>query len=155
MKSLCSLNPFFVAVTFLLWVSPACAQTITVTQPLQFGTIVLSDFTAVGRVTMFANGTFSRAANTYIISNPQRGEYDLNGFPANQAFTITLPASVPISDGSSTFTIDDFTTLPASPITDSSGNATIFIGGRMQSSGGGTPYLDGTYDNNFLITIDY
>ncbi len=127
---------------------------ITTFQPLGFGTFAIRNFTNFVEITLQATGSYTSNANTYIIDDPQRGEYQITGATPSVAYTITTPASVTLTGPGSNFTLDNFTTAPAVLVTDPAGSANFFIGGRFQSIGGDT-YGDGNYDDTFNITVNY
>lgn len=131
------------------------AQTISEDVPLSFGEIVIRSFASVARVTITPSGGFSTNSNVYLLSNPQRGEYSVSGAPADTVYNIVLPPSVMLSGpGGVTFLLDDLAATPGPPyVTDSLGNDSFFISGTIESLGGGTPYLDGTYQTTMPITL--
>ena len=96
--------------------------------------------------------------------SPQRGEYSLTGFPPNMTLTLGVVLANPPDDGGLTlnnssglslsgqvFTLSNFTTN--SVITDGAGDATVYIGGTLTTSGNGTMYGDGDYDGTYDITF--
>lgn len=131
------------------------AQTITETQALDFGTIAIHSYAAVGRVTISPSGTFSYNANVSIIEPPQLGEYTITGAPASAGYSIVLPASVNIAGPGGPFVLDNLEYRPLVLLTDPSGNDEFTISGRLQTLGGGTPYGDGTYTTMFTVTVAF
>ena len=131
------------------------AQTITTVTPLDFGTIAIRDYSAVGRVTILPSGTHTYNSNVYIHIPPTRGEYRVEGGPPNSIYTVTVPVSVSLPGPGGPFTLDNLSVVPALLITDAAGEDTFYIVGRLQTLGGGTGYGDGTYNSNFLITVNF
>lgn len=138
-----------------LFCADASAQTLTETVPLSFGEIAIPSFASVARITINPSGGFTHNANVYLLSDPQRGEYEISGAPPNTAYNIILPPSITLAGpGSITFVLDDLEATPGPPyVTDASGNDTFYISGRLQSQGGGVTYLDGTYDTDLPVTL--
>ncbi len=139
----------------LLCAIPSFAQTITPVTDLDFGVIAIRDYNAVGRVTLLPGGAFNYNSNVYIHEPPTRGEYLIQGFPANSFYTVTLPASVPLVGAGTSFTLDNFVVEPAVLFTDASGDDTFYIIGRLQTQGGGIVYLDATYGVTFPVTVNF
>lgn len=138
--------------------SPAQAQTINTVQTLSFGTIVIADPSSVSEITInTAADSFSTNSNTYAVIDPQRGEYLVTGGPANSAFTVmTSPASNDLGGpDSQVLTMDNMTIHPGTHMTDGSGEATFYVGGRLRSDGSGDVYSDGTYNDSYNITIAF
>ncbi|MBL4588821.1 MAG: DUF4402 domain-containing protein [Alphaproteobacteria bacterium] len=132
----------------------AHAQMIATFQPLKFGTIAIRNLTDMTEITVNGNGTFTTNANTFLIEDPQRGEYHITGAPVSTAYSVTFPASVSLTGAGGNFTLDNFTTFPAILTTSAIGEATFFIGARNRSTGGVT-YGDGAYNDTFNITVNY
>jgi hypothetical protein len=87
----------------------------------------------------------------------QRGEYLLTGLPANEALGITLDNTVDLSHnglgGGALFTIDTYTTN--NPSTNGAGDATLYIGATLSTSGSGSGYIDGPYSGSVDLTINF
>ncbi len=128
---------------------------LTTNQALNFGTIAITNLVPVARVTILTGGGFTSSANVVFLSNPTRGEYTLTGGPPNSFFTITTPASISLVGPGGNFTLDNITVRPNNPRTDGAGEEDIFITGRLQSQGAGTPYGDGVYNSTLLLTISF
>jgi hypothetical protein len=143
-------------IVFLVFVSPASAQTIVENQALTFGKIVMSDLNTVSTVTVNPAGSYTVDPTTYIMEDPENGDYDLVGGPPSTAYTLTFPPAVGlVGPGVSNFTVDNFTILPASLTTDLSGDVGFRLGARLRSSGSGLPYSDGNYSGTIDINISY
>ena len=154
-KAVCSL-PWVLCLCAILTAVPARAQTtISTVTPLDFGVIVLRDWSSVGRVTINSGGSFTYNSNVYLHEDPERGEYRIEGGPINTIYTVTLPPSVTLAGPGGNFTLDNFGVEPAVLITDGSGEDTFYIIGRLQSQGGGISYGDGTYNTTFIVTINF
>ncbi|GEM_PF-6663273 len=123
---------------------------------LSFGTFSFVSMYDPVVITVDTANNVSSNSNVVVLSAPQRGEYTLTGGTPNAAFSITTPPSVTISNGpSGEFTIDDFTISPSTSSFDGFGEARITVGARLQSSGGGTQYANGTYPGTLTITVSY
>lgn len=147
---------FAFLVLLACFVAPAApAQTISEDVPLSFGEIAIRSFSSVARVTILPSGGVTTNTNVYLLTNPQRGEYSVSGAPADTAYSIVLPPSVLlVGPGGVTFLLDDLAATPGPPyVTDSGGNDSFFLSGSIESLGGGTPYLDGSYQTTLPITL--
>lgn len=106
------------------------------------GTVVIDPAgsrTATGGVT-FAGTTFSVASFT------------VSG-GANKTYSITLPGSITISDGTNTMTVDTFTSNPSGTGTlDASGTQTLTVGATLSVGANQPP---GTYSGTFQVSVDY
>ena len=141
---------------FLVFAPTVKAQAIVENQALTFGKIVMSDLNTASTVTVNPAGSFTVDPTTYIMEDPENGDYDLVGGPPNTAYTLTFPPAVGlVGPGVSNFTVDNFTILPASLTTDSSGDVGFRLGARIRSSGSGLPYSDGNYSGTININISY
>jgi hypothetical protein len=145
----------FLCCLCLLPALPAKAQTITTTTPLSFGTIAIRDLNLVGRVTILSGGSYTYNSNVFIHVPPTRGEYRIEGGPANTMYTVTVPVSVSLPGPGGPFTLDLISVEPAVLITDAAGEDTFYVIGRLQTLGGGTGYGDGPYNSTFLITVNF
>lgn len=161
MKSLSSVRTasLFAAGLFIcamLFAIAAHAQTtITTVNNLTFGVIAIRDWSAVGRVTINSGGSFTYNSNVYLHENPERGEYRVEGAPANTIFTVTLPPSVTLTGPGGNFILDNFAVEPTTLITNALGEDTFYIIGRLQTQGGGIIYNDGAYNTVFPVTVNF
>lgn len=153
-----------------LWGLPAQAQTITEVNQLYFGTFGISDNDSVSAITVTPdNDTFSDPA---IISDQpgQRGEYTLTGFPPNVSFYLGVEVTNPPAEGgivlanptdgtmggAEVFTLDTLEIADGGVLqTDGAGDAVLYIGGTLRTSGNGLRYPGGNYSGTYTITIHY
>jgi hypothetical protein len=130
--------------------------TITTITPLYFGEIVILDYSAVGRVTISPSGLYSYNSNVLLHTPPQRGEYQLSGGPPSTFYTIDInPTTASLTGPGGPFTLDTLAITPAILVTDAAGEDTFYLSGRLQTLGGGTPYGDGSYSTNILLTMNF
>lgn len=94
-----------------------------------------------------------------------RGEYQLTDFPPNMIIHTGVTVPTPPTDGgvtldnsssvslpaSESFTLSNFTTNE--PITDGNGDATLYIGATLTTSGNGQSYSDGNYTGTYDVTF--
>lgn len=95
----------------------------------------------------------------------RRGEYQLTDFPPNMMIHTGVTVPTPPTDGGVTLTNSSGITLPASesftlsnfttnePITDGNGDATLYIGATLTTSGNGQNYDTGSYTGTYDITF--
>lgn len=108
-----------------------------------------------GTVIMTPAGSRTATGGTTINSstsgNPST--FDVVGEP-NASFTITLPASVLLSNAASnTMTVDNFTSSPTpTGVLDNNGQQKLFVGATLNVSAN-QPF--GTYTGQMSVTVDY
>ena len=143
-------------VLFLVFLAiPATAQTITVTQPLSFGTIAIDNLNDNVRLNIRNNGTCNPNGNTFIIDPCSRGEFLLTGGPPNSVYTVTTPVTTTLSGpGAVTFLVDNFRVRPNTLITNASGTDTFRIMARITSMSGDN-FGDGNFNDTFNITVNF
>ena len=107
------------------------------------GTLILSPGgirTTTGGVTV----------NTAVAGSP--ATFDVQGTP-NATYSISLPAAVVMTDGTSTMVIDNFTSSPVTTgVIGASGQQTLFVGGTLNVSSN-QPF--GSYTGSLSVTVDY
>lgn len=127
--------------------------TITVVQNLEFGTLA-GDGNSAGTATVNpVTGTKTVTGGVYDfggISNAAM--FNVTG-NALSPYSITLPASITLTSGANTMTLNGFTSNPPlAGVFDVNGNATITVGATLQVAAG---QAAGTYSGIFPITVDY
>ncbi len=133
------------------------AQDMAEIHVLDFGEFALLDNGSVHTIVVTpANGvTYDPALIRGI--QAQRGEYLLTGLPPSEALVITLNNTVDLSHnglgGGTLFTIGAYTTN--NPSTNGSGDATLYIGATLSTSGTGAGYIDGPYSGSVDLTINF
>jgi hypothetical protein len=119
---------------------------------LRFGNVVAS--TAAGTIVVASDGTRSWTGGATGISGLPVGAalFGVTG-GANRTFTITLPSSTTITDGTNDMTVDTFTSSLASPATlNGSGTASFNVGGTLTVNAG---QVAGSYTGTFSVTVAY
>jgi len=143
------------AVTATATVEANIIQTMGMTtrNGLAFGDI--SAGSTAGTVILTPGGartaTGGTSINTSTPDNP--ATFDVQGAP-NASFSITLPASVTLSDTAShTMTVDNFTSSPTpSGVLDASGQQTLFVGATLNVSAN---QAFGSYSGQMSVTVGY
>lgn len=147
----------FILIFGLCPLSNVSAQTITVTKNISFGEFVLRNNDAPRIYTMSNLGAPTYDSAFLIISAGTNGEYALSmPGPHPNALGISVESGLMTlnnSGGGMIFTFDNITYN--NPSTDLSGNATLFVGGRLTTSGSGIMYLDGAFYDMIDITVSY
>jgi len=106
------------------------------------GTVVLS--TANER-SVTGGSTLGNAAGAAAASFSVTGDSD-------GSFSITLPSSTTITDGTNDMTVDNFVSSPADSSTLSSGTATISVGATLNVD---ADQVAGSYTGTFDVTVTY
>ena len=160
----------FISLILLMLCAPcARAQEMTEIHHLDFGEFGLGDNTHPATIVIPPDDSGDATYSDGIVpgTRPARsGEYDLTGLPHN--IILHTGVDMPIAPeggvvvdnssnlskpGEPSFTVDHFTTN--SPETDNSGEATLFIGATLTTSGNGSLYHDGDYDGTLDVTFFY
>ena len=143
----------------LLLAVPASA-TVTLIEPLSFGTIAVLDNSVASDITI------SQTSQTFIVNHIRAiepgnaAEFVLTDLPGNvevfttatvtQMTTGTIDPTPPTEQ----FTLVSVDTAP-SVTTDGTGYASIKVGGTLRTSGNGGHYFDVRYRAALLLTFNY
>lgn len=126
--------------------------TLTNTQGLAFGNIAASG--AIGTVTISPAGARSHSGGVTpsVIGTFNNAIYSATG-EANATYTITLPASVSITDGTNNMLVNGFTSDPAATgLFSGTGTQTINVGATVNV---GASQVTGNYSGTYDVTIAY
>lgn len=135
----------------------AYAQELTQIDALSFGRLAVRNNAGPRAITVDPNNNV--VSSPFIISDiePTRGEYLLENQDPNELLDIDISnGNLTLNDtGVGNFmTVDSFTNN--NPTTDAGGNATIYIGATLTTSGNGSGYTSGSFeDNNMTMIINY
>lgn len=129
---------------------------ITKTQDLAFGAIIKSQSQS-GTVTISTSGTRTKTGGVYLLPAGY-GSYMEASFSVqlkhsrNDLIIIQLPSSITVSSGSSTMTVNNFVSNPASGFYSPSNNYnfTLDVGARLNVAAG---QASGTYTGTFTVTV--
>ncbi|MAF17379.1 MAG: hypothetical protein CMG93_15630 [Marinomonas sp.] len=126
---------------------------------LDFGTVAVSQNSTPGQVDVSFTGLVNYTGGIYGITAPSRGEFFLSNFPNNQSLFITGSNIQATTNSDSTsqdqFTLDSIN-VPSVITTDSSGNATLYVGGVLETSADGTNnYTNTRYTISYQISVNY
>ena len=135
------------------------AQTINVTQALDFGEAILTDNFAQREIIVASDGTFSHDPEYVVVTNPEEGIYQLTGdLPNRPIASVTIIVNQElIGPGGFQFTIDNFD-IDHPTQTNNFGEATIRVGARIRSSGVGGFYAypdGGTFNGDLTLSVNY
>lgn len=143
------------ATTAVATVEAVIINTITIATRSGLGFGDISSSGAAGTVILAPSGTRTATGGTTIntATAAYPAAFDLQGI-ANASFSITLPSSIVLSDGTlSTMTVDSFTSTPSvSGSLDSSGQLTLLVGGTLNVAGNQS---FGSYSGKMAVTVDY
>lgn len=143
------------AATAIATVEATIVSTITISTRNGLGFGDISSSAAPGTVIMTPSAarmaTGGATINTATAASA--ATFDLQG-TANASFSITLPSSVVLSDGSSnSMTVNGFTSTPSiSGVLDSSGQLPLYVGATL-NVGNNQPF--GDYTGQMAVTVDY
>ena len=123
---------------------------------------ILGTFAIIGNsvkssISISVNDRASRTNSIQIISSGQAGQFRLINYPPYTRLLITplLPQITSVFAGTTEqFTLTEID-IQNSVITDSSGEASIRVGGTLESSGNGGSYLETIYNLNIMLSVNY
>jgi hypothetical protein len=120
---------------------------------LIFGDISSSSVAGTVILSTSGNRTTTGGATVNSSSSGSPATFDVSG-DANASFSITLPVSITLSDGSSNnMIVDNFTSSPSpAGVLDSSGKQSLFVGATLNVSSN-QPF--GSYSGLMSVTVDY
>tara|TARA_Y100001001_G_C7972959_1_gene296590 strand:+ start:303 stop:809 length:507 start_codon:yes stop_codon:yes gene_type:complete len=137
--------------------STSYGQTVSIEQNLSFGRFVMLDFTDEAQIIINPNGSVTKSSDILFIDEPQRGQYLVTNAPPNTTYTVTVPENdilVGVQPAGN-FLLDNITVAPELLVTDAQGQDTFFLVGRLRSLGETIQYVDGLYDGNFEIELNF
>jgi len=152
------IKPAFLLFALLLTLpSSVFAQAFIFTEeiPLNFGEMVITSNASVSSTTLARNGAVTNSGSIFLITEGTPGEYTISDTTPYVALNLSITLPV---DSSSTFPGTEQLRLsavdiPAVVTPDGSGSVTFRIGGTIQTSGNGGPYLNpATYP--FIIDLE-
>ncbi len=126
-------------------------------QQLNFGSLAIPSNTAVATITYPHNGSPpSVSGNIIFISLGQRGIYQLSAYPGFTPLIITVtPSDLTAGGLGISEPLQITATSFPSITTDANGEALLYLGATLSTTGSGTPYIDATYLGNMSITINW
>lgn len=149
-------------ITAALLVFPlACvfAQTVTETQPMTFGSVVIPNDSGFYTVTHKNNCSGYNADPEFIYfwSDPQCATFLVAGYPPNTPLTVTItPTTLDPQGGGGppNFTIINPFTFPKNNImTGPDGSVTFQVGATLRTSAAGGGYPSDTYDGIYTVDV--
>lgn len=148
----------------------ASAQTLSEVERLHFGTFVVRNNMSTSSITVTPDNDTIVAGQIVLAENGRRGEYMLTGLPPNVPFYlgvdmpnppaeggIVLGNPEPASAGAGADFILNALTIGNGGVmlSDGIGDATVYIGGTLNTTGTGQAYAGGSYIGSYTITIYY
>ena len=127
----------------------AAVTAVSARKDLQFGSVA-PDVAIAGTAVVDAAGTKTVTGGVFDLGGQVRaGQFRVQG-DKNTAYACTLPASIQVTAGASTATVDTFTTdVPLAGILSNKGRADIKIGGTLQVPAG---LAAGSYTGTLTMT---
>ena len=131
--------------------SDPATVTVSESRAIQFGTVAGSG-DGPSTIVLSPAGTLTTTGYGVVVSGTVRaGEYKIEG-PANATVLITFPATATISNGTSTATLQNFTSSPSgTAVLDSRGKLTISVGATLSLPAG---QAGGDYTGTYTIFVD-
>jgi hypothetical protein len=143
----------------ILTLNPSISNaTITPIHELSFGTIVVIDHSSVSQISTGIDNQISFTNSLRVLTPGQRGEYFISDYPAfTQVFiSTTILASNTNSPAPSSqqFRLSSLNTEP-SITTNALGEATVYVGGVLQTTGLNGLYYDTDYSVIYQLTVNF
>lgn len=147
-------NALFLFVFMVFCGGASYAQTLTTVQDLQFGQAIVTNNNARHSAIVNTDGSLSVDPEFIFITQPQVGIYRLVGGLPNQAIDdIDLTVDDRFRGPGPDFRFNRLRSSAPSNL-DINGEADIFVGGRIQTSGNGRAYRSSeTFNGLFTITV--
>lgn len=122
---------------------------------LSFGNVAVSP-TVAGTVVLAPNSSRTETGGVtlpVITGTVKAAQFTVSG-EAGTTYSITLPASVLLSNGGNTMTVDAFTSTPTPAGSLATGTEDIFVGGTLNVAAG---QVSGLYTNtsDLVVTVNY
>ncbi|RGP39473.1 DUF4402 domain-containing protein [Colwellia ponticola] len=137
------------------------AEKVTLIKPLSFGTIVLKDNSASHQYTITFAGNVHVDPAFILITPGHPAEFLISEFTPHTLLNLnvfTVDNNTQIAGEShptsSQFTINNHHTAASTVTTNALGEASVFVGATLTSSGTGF-YVDTTYYNQLILMVDY
>lgn len=150
---------FLFFISFVPYLNAEEAPFIIAEQGLSFGTLAIGNRRAISSISIDANGRMSTTNNAYVIKPGQPAKFTLmNYLPYRTLYITTFISRAQTTTGtamSNQFTLKEITS-PVKVVTDSTGSASFYVGGRLETSGDASKtYYDTLYQAKYVITVNY
>jgi len=144
---------------FLLLLAYPAGATITLIEPLSFGTIAVLDNSVTSDITISQTSQTTIVNHIRVIEPGNAAEFVLTDLPGNvQVFTtvsVTQMTTTTVNPApTEQFTLVSVDTAPF-VYTDGTGYASIKVGGTLRTSGNGGNYVDVQYQASLQLTFNY
>ncbi|MCU4677440.1 DUF4402 domain-containing protein [Catenovulum sp. 2E275] len=136
-----------------------CMSQIEMIQPLSFGTIVVGKNNEVSYIEVSPLGVTQAHNHIWLIEEGQNAEFLVTNLPPYREINVQIDILTPTAKSNfhdtEQFVVDSVAAFP-SPITaDSVGQAKIYVGAVLKTTGNNQTYLNTEYMANFRITLNY
>ncbi len=128
-------------------------MTITAVNPLEFGSVATVGSSAGTVVLTAAASTTATPTNVTLLSTGatrSAGSFTINGESGSTYTLSALPASITLTSGANTMTVNGLTSSANRTLT--AGTDTLFIGGTLNVTANQTP---GSYTGTYPVTVNY
>lgn len=149
---------YFIVTVFFYIPNATAVGAIIEQAPLDFGTIAITDNTAVRTLRVRYTGQIIRDPEILLVIPGSPAEYLITGFPPSQSITVTITNLTGIVFSpyanvlNEKFTISNFDYISFGT-TDASGEFTFFVGAVLRTSGSGT-YEDNIYLGTMNVEVN-
>lgn len=137
---------------------PPASATINVINTLSFGNIAIGNNSTPSEITVQTNGQVSNTNHIWRLEPGHPAEIVLTDYPPYVELTTTVSIiqseTTVVSGNTEQFTLTEVYTAP-SVVTNIAGEATVYIGGTLRTSGNSGNYLSTQYQALYKLTISY
>lgn len=131
----------------------ATGMTVTRTQDLQFGSFASSSSPGFVRVTPAGIVECGGGVACLGSSTAKPAIFQVSGATPGASFTVSMPASIQLSNGSQPLTVHAFTdSLGGTGVLNAAGDATFSVGATLDVN---ATQAQGSYSGSFEVTINY
>lgn len=132
------------------------ADSLHIVRNLTFGEFATRDNDSPHTILVDASNNATYDPALLQITPAERGEFLLETFPPSTPLSISIPdTNLTLNGGGAGihFTVSNFT--HNNPVTDPSGDATLYLGATLTTTGSTQHYGTGNYSEGIEITINY
>lgn len=136
----------------------AFAQTVTVTQDLEFGFVRILDNNGQHQIQFTGANSFSADPEYTFYDEPVIARVEVTGFTPDTNLNITFappsPGLMPANGTGPAFEVSDFFTIPANVKTNGVGNADFRVGATLKTSGTTNHYRDTDFTAQVMVQVE-
>lgn len=149
---------FTIFALFFAFASIANAQTITILEEFDYGSIMVLNNSSPRNFTISPTGNLNYNASHFaVISAGNRARFRITGGPPNSAFSVTVSATQLLQNGVGPQYMDIINPVvrPTTLATNGSGVDVFRIGTTIRTSGDGAQYTGDPLTGSVMVTVNF